>query len=539
MANQHAPRFILLADLHLSDTPDTAAHRALAWAIETINEERPDFLAVAGDITTFGTRPATAHFLAELERVQVPVIFTPGNAELRSDEGLPLLRDRLAPANRHYQSGALSALFPDTSTGALPAAERQWLEQMASTHPTARRILITHYPLDALQPESATWLEQWLAAKRVELLAAGHRHIHRQRRVGTTAEIVCRGLAPDKAIGDLPGLSLIASPRPGAWTARFLPWSPAIELLPADLPRNMHPVGWSIHGDPVDAARETREFGLNCLELRPRNLDYARTALAEELARLRDCGPLYLSYHLPNLAWDGSAFKGEAEVRAGLDAALNAGVNSLTVHVPRALASAMEENGRPTQLHATFQALYVRLFADPVRAGVRLAIENIHNPVNTPVDSPRLEFATRIGEYLRWIDAVAAAIPDAPTETIGALFDVGHARNNGGELDNSQPRGAWYARIGPRILGYHIHQVGQHPETGKPANHQTITHLFAKRISYAGFLHAWSTRQIARAPLFVEIRQAEGRRQTAARLKDLFDRADHIDHATDLPDRPE
>ncbi|MCH2662565.1 metallophosphoesterase, partial [bacterium] len=115
MADQHAPRFLLLADLHLSDTPATAAHRALAWAIETINEERPDFLAVAGDITTFGTRPATAHFLAELERVQVPVIFTPGNAELRSDEGLPLLRDRLAPANRHYQSGALSALFPDTS----------------------------------------------------------------------------------------------------------------------------------------------------------------------------------------------------------------------------------------------------------------------------------------------------------------------------------------------------------------------------------------------------------------------------------------
>ena len=135
--------------------------------------------------------------------------------------------------------------------------------------------------------------------------------------------------------------------------------------------------------------------------------------------------------------------------------------------------------------------------------------------------------------------SVATAIPDAPAGTIGALFAVGHARNNGGELDNSQPLGAWYARVGPRILGYHIHQVGQHPETGKPANHQTITHLFAKPISYAGFLHAWSTRQIARAPLFVEVRQAEGRRQTAARLKDLFAHADHIAHATDLPDRPE
>ena len=97
-------RFILLADLHLSDTPGTAAHSALDWAVETINQEQPDFLAVAGDMTTFGTRPATAHVLAALERVQVPVLFTPGNAELRSDAGLPLLGQWLAPANRHFQA---------------------------------------------------------------------------------------------------------------------------------------------------------------------------------------------------------------------------------------------------------------------------------------------------------------------------------------------------------------------------------------------------------------------------------------------------
>ena len=188
MTDQSPLCFIVLADLHLSDTPDTAAHHALAWAIDTINEKRPDFLAVAGDVTTFGTRPATAHFLTALERVQVPVLFTPGNAELRSDEGLPLLRDRLAPANRHFQSGAFSALFPDTSTGALPAAERQWLEQMASAHPTAHRILVTHYPLDALQPESAAWLEPWLAAKRIELLAPGHRHFPRRSRFAHSSE---------------------------------------------------------------------------------------------------------------------------------------------------------------------------------------------------------------------------------------------------------------------------------------------------------------------------------------------------------------
>jgi hypothetical protein len=254
---------------------------------------------------------------------------------------------------------------------------------------------------------------------------------------------------------------------------------------------------------------------------------------------LRDRGPLYLSYHLPNLAWDEERgiFTGEEDVRAGLDVALAAGVDSLTVHVPRARSQFMENDGCPTELHAAFADLYARLFGDPVRAGIWLAIENIHNPPNTPVNSPQLEFATRIDEYLRWIDAVRNAIPDASAITIGALLDVGHARNNGGDLDNMQPLGDWYARVGARILGYHIHQVGQHPETGKPANHQAITQLFGKRISYAGFLWAWSTRQIARAPLFVEVRQAEGRRETAARLKRLFDDAHRIGRATDLPDR--
>ena len=56
-------------------------------------------------------------------------------------------------------------------------------------------------------------------------------------------------------------------------------------------------------------------------------------------------------------------------------------------------------------------------------------------------------------------------------------------------------------------------------------------------MSYAGFLWAWSKRQINRAPLFVEVRQAAGRRETAARLKNLFHSADRIRQAADLPDR--
>ena len=537
--NTSISRFILLTDLHLSDRLDTAASSALEWAVQTINKERPDFLAVAGDATTFGTSASTAHFLAALERVAVPIYFTLGNAELRDRAGLALYGDRLAPANRHFQQGDLSVLLPDTSTGTLPAGEREWLENICTQNEANRRILITHYPLDALAAESAQWLAQWLDAWHIELVVAGHRHIHRRRLVGDTIELVCRGMDPDKAIGDLPGLSLIESAQPNEWTERFLPWSPAVELLPADLPASIHPVGWSIHGDPVEATRETREFGLSCLELRPKEMDFSRLALHAELAKLRDSGPLYLSYHLPNLAWDETTnnFTGKDDVNEGLELALAVGTDSLTMHVPRARAELMEQNKKPSELYLAFQDLYVQLFGDAVHKGVRLSIENIHNPANTPNDSPALEFATRIDEYLRWLDAMQRAIPDAPANLIGAHFDIGHARNNGGDLDNMQPLGDWYARVGKQITGYHIHQVHQHPQTGKLANHLTIENIFGPRLSYAGFLWAWSARQINRAPLFVEVRQAEGRRETTTRLRNLFDNADRITEAINLPER--
>jgi hypothetical protein len=148
-----------------------------------------------------------------------------------------------------------------------------------------------------------------------------------------------------------------------------------------------------------------------------------------------------------------------------------------------------------------------------------------------------LRFATQIDEYLRWIDAVSGGMADIPDAVVGALLDVGHARNNGGDLDNLQPLCDWYACLGRRILGYHIHQVGIDPENGRLSNHTEITGLFGKRISYAGFLWAWSTHQITRGPLFVEVRGNDARRNTAWRFKRLFENACLIRKTTDLPDR--
>ncbi|MBI2952412.1 TIM barrel protein [bacterium] len=537
-------RFILLADLHLSDRTDTAAYHALQWAVGQVNRERPDFLAVGGDVTTFGAAGATARFLEAIGRAEVPVLFTPGNAELRRPEALSLLKALMAPERRHALRGDLLVLLPDTASGALTAGERAWLDRVVSEHPAVeRRAVITHYPVDKLDRESRAWMGQWLSRHRVELLAAGHIHFHRTRRVDGCLEVAVRGLDPDKASGDLPGLSLFESEGPGAWSERFIPWSPAIRLLPADLPDGISPVGWSIHGDPVKAAGETLEAGLSCLELRPRDLDFSRKALMEALRGLRDRGPLYLSYHLPSLTWAPGEGRvvGEEALRENLACALELRVDHLTVHVPHAPASEMERWGdgefRPTALYGAFEEAWDRLFRGPASAGVRVAVENIHNPSDTPMDSDRREFGTRIDEYLRWIDAVSRRL--GPDAAVGAHLDVGHARNNGGDLDNLQPLGDWYACLGRRILGYHIHQVDMDPETRRLSNHREIPALFSPRISCAGFLWAWGTHQITRGPLFVEVREDGARRRTAALFKRLFERAHRIREAVELTDRPE
>lgn len=536
--------FIVLADLHLSDLRGTATHAALEWAVGEVNRLQPGFLALAGDITTFGTTASTALLLEALHNVRVPLVMTPGNAELRDPAGLDLLRDHLRPERRHLSVGEVTVLLPDTSTGALPPDERRWLDHVAGTARRRRLVVITHYPLDALHQDSAAWLERWLAAHHVELLVGAHRHWQRMRLLrGGTMEMVCRGLDPDKAIGDLPGLCLCASSHPSVWRETFLPWSPAAELLPCDVADIRSPVGCSIAGDPAAAAREVRLHGLSCLELRPKDRDFSRAALTSELGHLRETGPVYLSYHLPDLQWDAGTgrISGAEEVQAHLDLGLAMDVDSFTMHVPRPPAHQMEraadEQPVPTALYLSFVELYADLFNESVRNGVHLAIENLHNDRNTPNNSDQLRFATRIGQYLRWIDAVSHALPEAPAGAIGALLDVGHARNNGGELDNRQPLGDWYLRLGRRILGYHIHQVDRHPDTGQLANHLEITSLFGKRIAWTGLLWAWSRRMVARAPLFVEVRDAAARRNTVMLLKHLFDQAADIRRATDLPGR--
>ncbi len=405
-------------------------------------------------------------------------------------------------------------LLPDTSTGRITAHDRTCLDAHTSSDHTSA--ILTHYPIDTLDENSREWVTQWLSTATAELYLAGHRHFTRSRRIGGCTEIITRGLDPDKAFGGPPGISLFERRPDGMWAEEVVLWPHERDLSPAETP--FSPVGWSIHGDPGETIRETYDAGISVVELRPNEPGYNLASAIAELRRLREDREIYLSWHLPNIGWDASSYrlKGEDALVKQIGDGQVCGVDAFTMHVPWVGASLLYD-GNP--LWEAFRESHAELFGDAIEDGVRLSIENVHNSPGTPLDRESRKFGTTIDECKAWMDAVSSTF--GPEARVGAHLDVGHARNNG-EFGNFQPLGDWYARLGRRITGYHIHQVRPHKVTGKLTNHREIKSLYDQTISYAGFLHAWSNHTINRAPLFVEVRDAEERRRTARMLKEVF-----------------
>ena len=509
-------KLIQITDPHLSDRSDTPAAEALRWAIRESNRLRPDLVVFTGDLTTYGTAGAARRVVDAASELVVPWALTPGNSERRTEGAMDVLCPVITQDPLTLDGVRL--LLPDTSTGKISESGRDWLvAHVQRDTPTA---ILTHYPVDTLDADSRSWVENWITENRIEFYLAGHKHFSRSRRLGDCLEVITRGLDPDKAFGGPPGISLFERGPDGTWSEQEIPWPHGRDLLPAETDHS--PVGWSIQGDPVETIRLTRDLGLSVVELRPDEPVYDLDAAILELDRLRDDRPVYLSWHLPGLKWDAdaSSVTGVERVAAQVGHALSCGVDALTVHVPQVVAEPMVEGNAVWDV---FLRRYQDLFREAVSGGVTLSIENIHNAPGTPLDREKQWFATEIGEFASWVDAVASLLSPARGR-VGAQFDIGHARNNG-ELGNRQPLGDWYARIGGRITGYHIHQSRPNETTGRLTNHRDVTAIYDRTISFAGFLHAWSTRLINRAPLFVEVRDPDERRRTVGLFRALFDEA--------------
>lgn len=143
------------------------------------------------------------------------------------------------------------------------------------------------------------------------------------------------------------------------------------------------------------------------------------------------------------------------------------------------------------------------MLAPAVAAGVRVNIENMHMTARDAPDASR-RYGYLPVECLAWVGELQSRLGE---EAVRMLLDLGHARNNE-PFSSEFTLGAWYALVGRRTGGYHLHQVVS--TDGWMANHQPITDLHGPLISFSSFLWGWRSGQLNHAPVFIEVPGAEG-----------------------------
>lgn len=465
----------VLADMHLPGAAASVQEDVLRFAAASIAKHAPDAVLCLGDITADGTPDAAAPYERLLGEVSVPVLTVLGNSDVRS----PARRTemlRLESADE-LRVGGVRFLGLHTADGKLSERDRARLLSAG-----ADTVIVMHHPPQSLLADDAAFFARWRQDGAYRLILCGHLHVElREEKL-----LSVRALDPDKAIGGVPAVTYITLDGDG--------WNASADEFP-DAP----PAGWvEFLGlscfDPVSDVRFAAAERIRNIELRPNAVRADRAALAEAIRVWRAAGGAYLSVHLPDYGWQSGSLTGADEYRAAIRFAAEIGADGVTTHVPKASVCDMASGAR---------GVLLSFVADSLRAlppSCAVGIENMHMTPGERVDDTR-RFGYTPPECLDWMRAVRDMLPGRP---LGTLLDVGHARNNA-PFSQKYPLGAWYSLTGVYPVAYHIHQVTQTAD-GKMENHMPITDVYGPLISYCGFAHAWNRGQLARRPLFLEIR---------------------------------
>ncbi len=500
----------VLADLHLPEMADTAQEACLDWALRELCRLRPDVIVVAGDITASGSAAAAGRLRHKLAATGLCFRITPGNSDLRCEATAAAVREVLATAT-HLETPVCLLTLLDTSEGRLGPEQRLLWE--AATQQAGRRplVVVTHMPPASLDAASRDWLVARLAQQPGLLFIAAHTHRDQSLDLGAARARVLRGMDPDKAIGGPPAIGVFELGGSG-WHEREIvfpggtpeTWGPDERAVFRDL------LGMSCSDDSVGGLALAAEAGLACVELRAGSVT-EETELAKPLAQWRSAGGRYLSWHMPNLRWDQDAqtVTGQRKWQRALGLIACHGADALTVHVPRVAVGLLQPG---STAWCRLADAVCDLVAPLAAAGTTIGVENLHMTAREASDEQR-GFGYLPAECLAWVGELRARLGAA---TVGLLLDIGHARNNG-PYATEYTLGVWYALTGHEIVGYHLHQVV--PTAEGMRNHQPIRELYGPLVSYSSFLWAWHSGQLNHAPMYLEIPDEDGRRESLAMLR--------------------
>ncbi len=178
---------------HLSDIHVGSAHflpELLERLIEEIRAERPDLVVVAGDLTDKGLPHQYAEAKRWIDRIEAPLLLTPGNHDSRNVGYVHFEELFGARYRTHRLPGvylvAADSSEPDLDEGRIGRTIYPWLEEAFHRAPEgAVRVFVTHHHLLPVPGagrernilQDAGDLLRLLVEHEVDLVLTGHKHV--------------------------------------------------------------------------------------------------------------------------------------------------------------------------------------------------------------------------------------------------------------------------------------------------------------------------------------------------------------------------
>jgi 3',5'-cyclic AMP phosphodiesterase CpdA len=176
-------RIIQLSDLHFGKT-DVQVVDAL---IRTVNEIKPDVIAISGDLTQRAKREEFAQAKQFLQNLPFPQVIVPGNHDIslynlwrRFFKPLERYNEVATPANKQYIDSEIAVIGVNTARSLVFKGGRVNEEQiaevgkiMAGLSQPRVEMIVSHHPLTEVASKQV--LEQLMDVG-VNIFLAGHRH---------------------------------------------------------------------------------------------------------------------------------------------------------------------------------------------------------------------------------------------------------------------------------------------------------------------------------------------------------------------------
>jgi len=466
-------KIALLGDLHLPFCENAVQYQALEFSIKSINENNPDVIVSLGDITACGDINAAEIFLAKMKLISKPRLMVLGNSDIRNKETLEKIK--ILEENYDINLRGIRLVGINNADGIIHSDDRKRLLSIDNN-----TILFMHRPQNDLVSESAEFFDKCCKENKPLAIVCGHLHFFKK----IENNYLIQALDPDKAIGEPPCVTyMLIDGKDISFEFDYFPFS-----LPTDIKDYLGLSCFNWFEDIPFAA----DNGIKNIELRPGVIRCDVDLLIEKIRYFREKGGNYVSLHMPDFGYNGE-ITGAYEWEEAIKLANILNVDGVTVHVPMASVEDMQGSAKKIILDFVCEKL------SKLSSNCKIGIENMHmTKADTPDNHRRYGYTPY--ECLEFISCINAVLGN---DRVGALLDVGHARNNA-PFSQKYNLGAWYSIIGKKTVAYHIHQVILTEKDME--NHCKIDNLYGPLISYVGFFSCWNNGILNKAPIFLEIR---------------------------------